>query len=149
MSRILFHTVPFAQAAVAQGRALWLTVEGDSMRPILRPGDRILIQPGSSLRPGNLITFTDGTDLCTHRLIGKAGRARKTVLFTKGDLSCRWDQPIPVEAVLGKVIAVQKGSRALSMDGSLWHFLDPILSVVSVVFGGLLYLKWKISRQTA
>ena len=39
------------------------TVRGDSMRPTLRPGDRLLVRYGARVRPGRLVLarFADGT----------------------------------------------------------------------------------------
>ena len=41
----------------------WAVVRGDSMRPALRPGDRLLVRYGGRVRPGRVVLarFADGT----------------------------------------------------------------------------------------
>ena len=46
-----------AHVATQQGYGLWVTVDGDSMRPLIVSGDRLLIEPVDSPRIGDLITF--------------------------------------------------------------------------------------------
>lgn len=151
MNRLLYHIVPFSKAFLKHEKTLWLKVKGKSMMPFLYPGDKILIQPRpiNFLKTGNLITFLDGTALCTHRLIGKVKRAGQVYLITKGDLCARLDPPIPLGVIIGKVIAIQKGKRILSIEGPLWQAFNPILAFLSRFTGGLLRLKWRLSCLTA
>ncbi len=41
----------------------WAVVRGDSMRPALAPGDRLLVRYGAAVRPGHVVVarFVDGT----------------------------------------------------------------------------------------
>ena len=140
------HSAMMAHAALQQGQALWVTVNGDSMRPLIISGDRLLIEPVDSPRIGDLITFYEMSTLCTHRVIGKMKQAGKLLFRTKGDYCGQWDLPIPVEAILGKVAIIQKGDRQLVLKGPLWRGLNYLFLVLSLGIGGILTLKWKISQ---
>lgn len=115
------------------------------MIPFLRPGDRILIQPTASLRPGDLITFLKGSDLCTHRLIRRIKRAGKTFLLTKGDLCARLDPPVLEEAVVGKGVAIRRGHKVIALESAAWPVLNRALLLLSLGMGWLLWIKWKFS----
>jgi len=143
------QTVMMAHAALQQGQAIWVTVKGDSMRPLIASGDRLLIEPARSLRIGDLITFYEMSTLCTHRVIGKVKKAGELLFRTKGDSCGQWDLPIPVESILGKVAVIQKkGKRQLVLKGPWWRGLNYIFLVLSLGIGGILTLKWKISQIT-
>lgn len=146
---IEMRSAMMAHAAVQQGQALWVTVNGDSMRPLIVSGDRILIEPVDSPRIGDLITFYEMSTLCTHRVIGRVKKAGELLLRTKGDCCGQWDLPIPVESILGKVAVIQKGDRRLVIDGPFWRFLNLTLLVLSLGIGGILKLKWKLSQIIA
>jgi signal peptidase len=80
-----------------------ITVSGGSMHPALRPGDVILVRPGQAggLKVGDLATFlTDGGPV-THRLVGESGDA----WIAKGDNARRFDAPVPVGRIVGRVVA--------------------------------------------
>jgi signal peptidase I len=140
------QTAALVQSALAHGGTLWMTIEGDSMKPFLQRGDRILIQSRSvaSLRSGDLVTFTDGATVCTHRLLGKNSTGDRTLLVTKGDLCGRWDRPVPAESILGKGIAVLKGRRMIGLDGIQGRALNLVLLFFSLLMGWVLWLKWKM-----
>lgn len=123
-----------------------MTIEGDSMKPFLHRGDRILIQsrPVASLKPGDLVAFTDGVTWCTHRLLGKNSTGDRTLLVTKGDLCGRWDRPVPAESIVGKGISVLKGRRMIGLDGVQGRVLNLALLLFSLVMGWVLWLKWKM-----
>ena len=135
-----------AHVAVRQGHGLWVTVNGDSMRPLLVSGDRIFIEPVDSPRIGDLITFYEMSTLCTHRVIGRVKKAGALLLRTKGDCCGQWDLPIPLKSILGKVAVIQKGDRRLVIQGPFWRLLNLFLLVLSLGIGGILTLKWKFSN---
>lgn len=50
-------------------------VRGDSMRPALRPGDRLLVRYGGRVRPGRVVVarFADGTVVVKRAVERRAG----------------------------------------------------------------------------
>ena len=125
---------------------MWLTVEGSSMVPLLRRGDRVLVQPCSaaSVTPGDLVVMGEGAHLCTHRLISKMHRDGRDYLRTKGDDCGRWDEPLPVERLIGKVTVIDRGARQIRLERAVWRVLNRLLLVYSLLMGWLLWSKWRL-----
>ena len=144
-----FHSPMMAHAALRQGQTVWVTVKGDSMRPLIRFGDQVLIEPVDSPRLGDIVTFYETSTLCTHRVIGRVNKAGQLFLLTKGDFCGQRDQPIPVESIIGKVTAIQRSDRKLVIDGSFWRLLNITFLVFSLGNGIILQLKWKLSQAIA
>jgi len=99
---------PAATAGRTSGRRIGLAVvAGDSMRPTLRPGDRLLVTYGARVRAGQVVVarFADGT-LVVKRATERRGRG----WWLRGDnpdpavgVDSRHRGPVPDEAVLGVV----------------------------------------------
>jgi SOS-response transcriptional repressor LexA len=87
-------------------------VRGDSMRPTLRPGDRLLVRYGARVRPGRLVLarFADGT-----LTVKRAAERRTTSSGRPGwwltsdnpavGVDSRHRGPVPDDAVLGVAVA--------------------------------------------
>lgn len=89
------------------------TVEGNSMLPILRPGDQVLLDLNPvHVRCGDLITFKDGERLIVHRVV-ECGPP----LVTRGDNAPRADDPILPGQMVGLVIETRRGSRRIAYRG--------------------------------
>jgi hypothetical protein len=84
----------------------WLTLRGGSMAPTLEEGDRLLVAPvaaGEIPGDGAIVIARRAGRLVAHRLVAKAdGLAR-----TRGDALSRDDSPIPLDAILATVVAVE------------------------------------------
>ncbi len=87
-------------------------VRGDSMRPTLRPGDRLLVAYGAPVRAGHVVMarFVDGT-LAVKRVDHAASTAAGVAgWFLVSDnpeqgVDSRHRGPVPADAVLGVVRA--------------------------------------------
>jgi signal peptidase I len=103
----------FAQL-LRDGIAIELTVCGRSMRPLLRDGDVLSIEPAAvrDVRPGEIVLIDSDAGLIVHRLM----RIDATTLRTRGDGCIGHDQPHPHAALVGKAAAFRR-------DGVL-HPLD-------------------------
>lgn len=82
-------------------------VRGDSMRPTLVPGDRLLVRYEVGPRPGDVVVarFADGTVV-----VKRAVERRRTGWWLLGDaapvgVDSRHRGPVPEERILGVVIA--------------------------------------------
>ena len=83
-----------------------LSVQTGSMRPLLQPGDAVLVRriPASELRPGDVVSFRSPADnriTVTHRVLTVDNVAG--VAMTKGDANRSADSPVPSDDVLGRV----------------------------------------------
>ncbi len=102
------------EAMRLHGRAV-VRIQGRSMYPTLRNGERVLVSPVAydELVIGDLIVFHDGRGLLCHRLIRKTNRT----LSLKGDTNLWADPPIPWSQALGRVTStVEPDLRLRSLD---------------------------------
>jgi signal peptidase I len=89
----------------------WLEVEGGSMSPALRPGDRILVAPFAGEAPpgtGEIVVALRSDRLVSHRLVGHQG----TLAITRGDACRSDDPPLPMDHLLGRVVRVRRAGHA-------------------------------------
>jgi hypothetical protein len=95
------------------GRRGTVRVRGESMQPTLRPGQLLAVDfAPQRLSRGDMLVFRQGDLLLVHRLLGSArpkdGRPR---LRTRGDGTLGLDPPVDLDRVVGRVIALEDGSR--------------------------------------
>ena len=93
------------------GRVGLARVSGDSMRPTLRPGDRLLVRYGARVRPGSLVLarFADGTltvKRATERRTTSSGRPGWWLTSDNPSVGVdsRHRGPVPDEDVLAVVL---------------------------------------------
>jgi len=98
--------------AAASAGDLTLRIAGECMRPALVPGDFVSVRPARLLFPGDLVAFV-GNDrrLTVHRVLGYRP-GRPWTLLTQADGAPEPDSPVPLDRVLGRVVA---GRRAVSL----------------------------------
>ncbi|MBI9060595.1 MAG: S24/S26 family peptidase [Marinilabiliaceae bacterium] len=83
-----------------EGRVIEIHASGFSMFPLLRPGDKLQIQPQKgSFKSGDIIVFDRGDVFVAHRLI----EIRQDQVICKGDGFVTYDTPIDLQQVVGKV----------------------------------------------
>ena len=72
----------------------WAVVRGDSMRPALADGDRLLVRYGAPVRPGDVVVarFADGT------LAVKRASERRTTRGGARPGGCSGDNPAGVDS---------------------------------------------------
>ena len=96
-----------------EGLTIRITATGTSMYPTIRPGDIIEIVPfggtGDLLEPGEVVALNRDDDMVVHRFIGYFERDGRRWVFTRGDSVLRADEPVPAEAVAGRVVTVIRG----------------------------------------
>jgi hypothetical protein len=97
---------------LAASEGVTLTVVGWSMEPLLFDGDRVVLRSRRRYLPGDLVCFRHprSRDLVTHRLVGGFWRDGEWRLLTRSERTGRFDPPVPVTDVFGRVTAI--GDRA-------------------------------------
>ncbi|HDN65289.1 MAG TPA: signal peptidase I [Methanosarcinales archaeon] len=114
-----------------QKQESWLPVLSGSMIPLLQIGDNVLVQSVSpdSIRPGNIIVFKSRDKLIVHRVIRRYDNGSLTFL-QKGD-STTTAEIMRSEDVIGKVIAVRKGSKIICLNNKIWKVINCTLTLFS------------------
>ena len=77
-----------------------LVVISGSMQPAVDVGDLLVIHKEEGYRPGDIVTFEDGSSLVTHRLL----RLEDGFAITKGDANNTEDKPLALSGLLGKTV---------------------------------------------
>lgn len=96
---------------------------GNSMRPAIRPGDVLLIADCGfgQVAPGDVVLFTRDARLFAHRVVDKRAGPDGPSIVTRGDANWQTDPAVGVGELLGKVIAVQRGTTTSSPpSGPSW-----------------------------
>ncbi len=80
-----------------------LTVLSGSMRPVLEPGDIIIIKDNTNIVEGDIITFKSNNLIITHRVINVTSVEDRVLYKTKGDNNNVEDKTlIKEENILGE-----------------------------------------------
>ncbi len=119
MRRISARTAVYPEVAgmLQNGELLAVTVTGSCMAPLLREGQRLMLQKQTRYSTGDILVFAaTGGELLVHRYLGPAPGAR---VMTKADTGRGIDVLVLRNQVLGRVltadgvvIAVNAGRRA-------------------------------------
>ena len=89
----------------------WALVRGDSMRPGLADGDRLLVRYGAAVRPGSVVVarFADGTLAVKRAVDRRTTRDGRPAWWLLGDnpdgVDSRHRGPVPDSDVLGVAVA--------------------------------------------
>ncbi len=117
---------------------------GGSMRPLIRSGDFLTIQPidSDNLRIGDILAFRKDSILnitIAHRLVDKKG----SFLITKGDAHIRPDSPILQEKLLGKVIKIEREGRTIEIEKFFYIWLGKFIAYISLHHPRILFIVTK------
>lgn len=104
-------SIKLLRQALANGQAVRVKVISDSMEPLLQAGDTLVlsrfpIEYVADIEEfiGEMVTVVVGNTLITHRLIGYD----KGSVQTAADRSGAIDPLVPIDALLGRVIARER-----------------------------------------
>jgi signal peptidase I len=100
---------------------LRLTVTSDSMRPLLRAGDSVVVRPIDpyALRPGEVIVAQRGGEWITHRLVVVDERG----WHMHGDNTRYGDEVASASEIVGRVIAIERGAQTIDLQQARWHVI--------------------------
>ncbi|MFC1849127.1 S24/S26 family peptidase [candidate division CSSED10-310 bacterium] len=119
---------------------LVITVEGHSMVPTLKPGDKLMVQRGLYL-PGDILTFMVENRLMVHRLLGWWFSRGTWFLVTKGDNLQGVDTLVSRDRVLGKVRFWERNSHSYKEN-----ILDRLIHLFRNI-GGYCVARFKIKAH--
>ena len=139
MNTFLAHSLDFAGLAetiLRSGNEIRFRACGNSMVPFVENGDILSVIPMDPLkaRIGDVILHRRKNGaLAAHRIQRiLRDRARPSAVRTRGDAHPGDGEMIPLEAILGQVIRVQRGNRKISLTSrshraraALWSAIQP------------------------
>ena len=98
---------------------------GTSMWPIIRSGDGIVVEQISEegIRLHDVLVFsTGGEKLVAHRLVRKEEVEGQARYILRGDFRRGSDRPVPFQAIVGKVVAIERRGKTI-LTNSAGHRL--------------------------
>jgi polysaccharide export outer membrane protein len=111
------ESAPVLAALLEEGVSVGIPVTGDSMRPTLVPGDRVIAAPFLGLpRPGQIVLARAASALVAHRLARVDLIDGRRVYRLQGEACDAFDAGVPREALLGRVVAVLRRGERLPID---------------------------------
>jgi signal peptidase len=103
---------------------------GRSMVPLIQDGDHVLVAHGcAGVRRGDVIILRREGRLVVHRVLRiYSGHAGPTFL-TKGDHVSQLDSPLRADEIVGRVLALKRGDRYMSLDTTVWRMVGWLIAV--------------------
>ena len=102
---------------LARGESVWMTVQGGSMTPLVRSGDRVRVTPDrqSELQSGQIVlALAASGQFVVHRVVLQTGNA----VTLRGDARPAPDPPFARSQVLGIVDEASRGKRRIPLADS-------------------------------
>lgn len=118
---------------LASGGCVRLTITTASMAPLLLPGDRVLLAmvPVEALGVGDLVALAAQPCPMVHRIAVAPGGWGKRSFVTKGDAGTTYDRQFPLQAVLGRVLSVQRSDKVIVLTTHTAHYEARVLARLS------------------
>ena len=105
-----------------------------SMEPTLSVGDLLIVQAQENYEVGDIVVYQSGKMPVVHRIM----ELDEEMVTTRGDANNTNDEPFPVGAIKGEVIAVVPGVGQV-----LWTLKSPVATVIMLVLAVLL-VEWSL-----
>jgi signal peptidase I len=117
--------------ALIPGHSLCVKCRGQSMYPMIKGGDTLLIEVvnANKLKPGDIAFYClpSGT-FVVHRLVKRNGAG---LLLTNGDNLRQADNPVTGEHIFGKVTVIERGGKSLALTGTLSKITGWVISFLA------------------
>ena len=114
--------VDVADALLAQGRRVRFRAQGGSMHPTIRDGDALMLAPIQpiELRIRDIVLACQSGRPVAHRVVRLTKRNDRPVrVVLRGDALLSCDLPMVPDAIVGRVIAVERNGRRIDLDSRL------------------------------
>ena len=98
------------------GYGVRFRTKGTSMRPAIRDGETIIVEPVSpaDVKRGDVIFCRTDDGVIAHRVVSVKRRAS---FILRGDAMQSCDEPVSAAQVLGRVVSVERDGRSIAVAG--------------------------------
>lgn len=111
--------IGLTQDILKKGKSIRFQARGWSMRPFIQDGDFITVSPAenSSLKTGDVVFYSiTSNKVIVHRIVRKHKKNGRITILAKGDASFSPPEKIDIQNALGKVTAIERNGRKVSLD---------------------------------
>ena len=115
-------------------RQAWFRILSNSMEPLIRKDDRVRVAAmnASDARTGDIaLLCTDGV-FVAHRLVRIIRNSDRFHFFQKGDANGSVS-PVEEEAIIGKVVAVERKGMVLDLTHGSGRLQNALLAIKSML----------------
>ena len=131
-----------------QGKWHKISVVGNSMLPLMRDGNHVLVAHDStSIHIGDVIVFWQSDHLFVHRVIRIERTSQPVRFLTKGDNAPNFDSPVSVEEVIGRVIAIQRDDREILLDTKAWRASGYLIAWTTLLLSMFLAIGQRLKQR--
>jgi Peptidase family C25 len=103
---------------LSRGYRVRFRAEGASMRPTIRGGEKITVEPVSEVKLGDIALFRAERGLIAHRVVGiQKGIGKAPVFLTRGEAGGSYEEAVQEQQILGKVVAVERNGHSIDLGG--------------------------------
>jgi signal peptidase len=114
---------------LSQGYGVRFRPGGHSMRPTIRDGEAVTVEPvePGKVKKGDIILCRTTRGLIAHRVVRIERREDEARVFhLRGDASNSCDAPVSAEQILGRVVSVERNKRTVSLVNLRAKILGPV-----------------------
>jgi signal peptidase I len=121
---------------LGRGYGVRCRAKGGSMFPTFRAGEAITVAPvkPGGVRLGDIVLFASRWGVTAHRVVRVRQAGEGRVFITRGDASMTSDAPVEASAVLGRVVAVERGGRTVHLTGRQARLVGAVRSAAAHLF---------------
>jgi signal peptidase I len=95
---------------LAEGIDIRISTSGQSMFPLIKTGERIIISAKRTYAIGDIIVYKLGSAMVCHRIVKVFDSCGVRYYQTRGDSFLHLDEPVTVDRILGRVIRIERDS---------------------------------------
>ncbi len=127
---------PVLELLTEAGRRPRIRMRGQSMRPLIEPGDELLIEPKpEGFRLGDVVLYRHDGRSIVHRVVGWRRPGARRLLILKGDRALGFDPPIAEERICGRVVEWLGATGSTDYRSSRWRIFGRLAALLSVTAG--------------
>ena len=114
--------VQVLEGLLCEGHPVRFRARGGSMHPTIRDGDALVLTPIQpiALQIGDIVLACQAGRPLAHRIVRLTKRNDRPVrVVLRGDALLSCDLPMVPDAIVGRVIAVERNGRRIDLDSGL------------------------------
>jgi len=93
---------------LAEGMDVRISTSGQSMFPLIKTGERIIISAKRTYAIGDIIVYKLGSATVCHRIVKVFDSCGVQYYQTRGDSFLHLDEPVTVDEILGRVTRIER-----------------------------------------